>query len=379
MQQHERQRTIISALSLAALLYASPTLLAAPAYSVTNLTPVLPPAGVNAFNSTGEFVTGNPNPPYMPFLDNNGTFGDLPTFGGPATVPNSINDSGQITGYSTLTNDFNPPQHAFLYSNGTMTDIGTLGGTQSAGTAINANGDVAGWSATNTGSDIQAFLYSHGQMIDIGDLGGGYSYANGINIHDQIVGMSRPATSGAFAFLYSNGVMTNLGTLGGTFYSNAVAINDAGQIVGGAQTAGDVTTHAFLYSNGTMTDLTPDAVGSFAWDINNAGTVVGEFDFPDPVIPNQNDTHAFLYSNGTLTDLNTLVDPASGYLLEQAVHTNANGQILVWGLDPSGQPAQLLLTPTPEPATFTLLTLSIPLLLKRRPRPDVICGFHPKQ
>ena len=48
--------------------------------------------------------------------------------------------------------------------------------------------------------------------------------------------------------------MQDLVTLGGTF-SEAYGINEPGQVVGRANTAGDAAWRAFLYSNGTMQDL----------------------------------------------------------------------------------------------------------------------------
>ena len=53
-----------------------------------------------------------------------------------------------------------------------------------------------------------------------------------------------------------------------------------------------------------------------------ADKVVGKFR-----LPNSGDTHAFLYSNGVGFDLNSLIDPASGWVLESADGINNKGQI----------------------------------------------------
>src|SRR5262249_2636129 len=105
----------------------------------------------------------------------------------------------------------------------------------------------------------------------ITDLGGGQAY--GINSSGQVVGQN----AAGHAFLYGNGTMTNLGTLGGTV-SNAISINDRGQVVGWSATGGFQpnstipTTNAFLYSNGTMVGLGPaGAIIGGASGINAAG------------------------------------------------------------------------------------------------------------
>lgn len=70
---------------------------------------------------------------------------------------------------------------------------------------------------------------------------------------------------------------TDLGTLGGTI-SQAFAINNSGQVVGGSWTQGDVSYHATIWNGTTATDLTPGVPGwsSEASDINIAGHVAGD-------------------------------------------------------------------------------------------------------
>lgn len=69
---------------------------------------------------------------------------------------------------------------------------------------------------------------------------------------------------------------TDLGTLGGST-STALGINDAGQVVGGSNLAGDTQYHAFIYDSRTgMQDLggfgKPASIG---FGINNTGQVTG--------------------------------------------------------------------------------------------------------
>src|SRR5437870_515167 len=57
------------------------------------------------------------------------------------------------------------------------------------------------------------------------------------------------------AFSWDHGTLTDLGTLGGSF-SVAIWLNNAGEVVGGANTTiDDESFHATLWKNGVITDL----------------------------------------------------------------------------------------------------------------------------
>jgi probable HAF family extracellular repeat protein len=192
------------------------------------------------------------------------------------------------------------------------------------------------------------------------------SSANAINDAGQVVGSvvgTVTSFSSLRAFLYSGGVMQDLGTLPGGSYSEALAINAMGQVVGAGITASGQL-HAFLYSNGVMQDLGnfPGGDGSFANGINDAGEVVG---FGESL--STRTEHAFLYSDGVMQDLNDLTS-GSGWTLYGANAINNSGQIVGYGLNPSGQEDAFLLTPVPEPSSLVLLALGALGLTARRRR-----------
>ncbi len=157
-------------------------------------------------------------------------------------------------------------------------------------------------SVLSCGASSATVLYS---VVDLGTLGGTSSTANDVNNAGQIVGRSNVAGDGAeHAFLYSGGTMYDLGAMG---YANSTAtrINGSGQIVGYSyNTAGDAgysTRQSFLYSGGAMQNIgSLDGSGSYASDINDSGLVVGSIylsaDSPGA-------TNAYVYRSGVMTNI----------------------------------------------------------------------------
>jgi probable HAF family extracellular repeat protein len=107
-----------------------------------------------------------------------------------------------------------------------------------------------------------------------------------------------------------------------------------------------------------MIDLgTFGGTDSEALGINNSGQVVGEAETSSGA------EHAFLYNgSGSIQDLNDLIG-STGWTLSDAAGINDSGQIVGTGTNPSGAQQAFLLTPVPEPAAITLLLVSAACLL----------------
>jgi probable HAF family extracellular repeat protein len=213
----------------------------------------------------------------------------------------AINDAGQVAGTQNPGErpEGSPPPRAMLYTPGVgVQDLGTLGGTRSEAYALNEQGQVVGYSTTATGAR-HAFLWTPGVgMRDLGVLAEGLgSVARGINDRGEVVGQSTlpipaiPRNPETHAFLWTPaGGMQDLGALGGELTSSvAYDINNAGQVVGRSYSADRIIppdpgsdpeyfSHAFLWAPGQgMKDLGALASGyAVAYAINDAGLVVGK-------------------------------------------------------------------------------------------------------
>jgi probable HAF family extracellular repeat protein len=97
-------------------------------------------------------------------------------------------------------------------------------------------------------------------ITDLGTLGGNNSIPYWITNSGDVVGVSDTGRFDNFgfpidhAFVWSNGSMRDLGTLGGD-NGSANGANDERAVVGGADVAGGVTSHAWLWDKGAITDL----------------------------------------------------------------------------------------------------------------------------
>jgi probable HAF family extracellular repeat protein len=147
-----------------------------------------------------------------------------------------INDSDQIVG--TFDDCDTDIYHAFLWENGEMKDLGTLGGNYAQAFAINNSGQIVG-SSTNSNNCCHGFLWQDGNMVALeGET------AWDINDAGQILcGDKDGLKDGDSSLLYDNGNYYALDDLvldiGEWTILAGYSINDLGQIVGSGYIDGE--------------------------------------------------------------------------------------------------------------------------------------------
>jgi probable HAF family extracellular repeat protein len=237
---------------------------------------------------------------------------------------------------------------------GAMTPLRTLGGYNGVANMINTRGQIAG-EAENATIDpscpspqvyqFKPVLWQSGDVEELPTAGGDPNgVALAINQAGQIVGASGACATFSqtllvnlqplHALLWEAGKVIDLGSLGGTGHGNGIValnLNNLGEVVGASDLAGDKVSHAFLWTRLTgMQDLgTLDGdVISAALAINDSGVITGvslDADF---------NLRAFVRRDGVMTDVNTLIPANSPLYLLLACSINAAGEITGLAVNP---------------------------------------------
>jgi probable HAF family extracellular repeat protein len=178
--------------------------------------------------------------------------------------------------------------HAFRVTGEHMQPLGASANYRIQAHAINTAGQVVGWSARAGQGTSSGFAFiTDGQDIhQVGalDFGTGTqqgSSAWGINDHGHIVGLAGQRRGPRHAFLYDGQDMHDLGTLN-NWFSIALSINNHADIVGYAwyRIRDSVDARALLWRKRRLIDLTA-VIGDPQWvlrkavAINDAGQIVG--------------------------------------------------------------------------------------------------------
>lgn len=193
---------------------------------------------------------------------------------GPAGGEAQINDKGQVA--FAVPRDGPTGNVTRFYDGTTVLDVGPAGSVVVNLAGLNEHEQIAG--SFFLGETIHAFLWSAPTgTVDLGAFGPppGWSLASGLNNKDQVVGNSQVNPTTAHAVLWSSKTgMLDLGTLGGP-QSEAMAINDKGQVTGRADSANNV--EAFIWTKaGGMRGIGTLAGGfSIGTHINAVGQIAG--------------------------------------------------------------------------------------------------------
>jgi probable HAF family extracellular repeat protein len=236
------------------------------------------------------------------FVYENGVMTPIPTWpGGTNGFATGVNNRGQVVGWAE--NGVEDPTcntpvvHQFRgfmldTRTGEMTELTPLpGDSTSTGNAINERGQVVGISGECSNA-VGGFSAQHavlwepdGTAIDIGNLGGeAWHTPMDINEGGDVVGFGNPETVpgdafGIQAFYWSKqSDIVALGVFDGDDTSQALGINDRGQIVGLSR--GPNGNRAFLWEGDELIDLNDRAPGYdgtllVAGHINDAGVITG--------------------------------------------------------------------------------------------------------
>jgi Hint domain len=236
-------------------------------------------SGATAFNDNGQLVgqTQDNQGNTVGFIDNSGTittFSDPDAsnnFGPTVTEPFGINNAGQIVGWYYAAGYFT----GFIDNNGTFATItdplayvngnpsmnGSISGGGTLPNGINNQGQIVGFFINSIGTQF-GFVDTNGTFAAISDplaAAGLFvgTYASGINDSGEVVGWFYDASGS------QHGMIDNAGTFTTVDYPGAIAtgvrgINNTGDLVGFYTIAGSNDEHGF--------EVTPDAGAASGYD-----------------------------------------------------------------------------------------------------------------
>ena len=184
-------------------------------------------------------------------------------------------------------------------------DVLTPGGTIGTTSLLDVNNkkEIVGGFADSASPD--GFLVSRkGEVTTIGLPARG-GFVHGINHLGEMTGWY---STGAFPFLHGffrdkKGVFTTL-DVPGSDLTEAVGLNDRGQVVGDYRDAGSGVFHGFVWDAGVFSTIDvpfPGAISTAAVGINRFGDIVGFYD-------DANGRHGFVFKDG---EFSTTVFPGS--------------------------------------------------------------------
>lgn len=261
------------------------------------------------------------------FVWHGGKLDLLPTVGGSWAMPTAINERGQIVGSGPVGPGGQGVHRGYLWQDGTVTEIAPVAGC--AATLphdISDAGQVVG-QACHPGVGGAAFAWQGGRLTLL-DVDGVNVNAEAISADGRIVGHRQTAGGSMQAFVLADGVVTDLPTFNpGRNYSVARDINASGLIVGSSDRG---WRRAVRWHDGAIDDIwipTDPLVHTEAVAVNDAGRIVGFATLNRGAGPNQ----AVVWDGTATRSLETL-----GTIESHATGVNAAGVVSGAARDPSG-------------------------------------------
>ncbi|WP_154668046.1 hypothetical protein [Pseudoduganella violaceinigra] len=290
-------------------------------------------------------------------------------------TPQFLNDAGQVAG---IGQDGKP---AIWNRDGSIVHLAGAAG-QVTLTGFNNQGTVIGNATIPGYAQSQAVVWRNGGAMELLTSAGTGGIAAGLNNRGDIVGFNHNGSGPAGFILWGDGSAPQL------FDDyRPHMINDVGMVLGGrrdefgfrswrdgvfaddrlpydfevralniqGQAAGyQDTGNAFKLLRQEGRWQRQDLWSAYAYDINDAGSVVGESEY----------LRAMLWYQDRPYVLDHLWNEAqyAGWFLRHAWQINAGGQILASGTSEWEHGATFLLSPVPEPAQGLLLLAGIALL-----------------
>ena len=278
------------------------------------------------------------------------------------TYAYGINNAGTIVGYS---DDGVTIAHGFIRHGASVTgyDVPAAVGIFSEIYAINNSGRIAG--AYYDGVGLFGFTHDTGAPVKL-DPGGIDVFAFGINDTGSVVGRHAGADGVPHGWLWNGSSFSDVDRPGAE-RTIVRDIDNTGRMVGYSGDAAGMATHAFIRDAGGFTDIdVPGALGTLAFGINERGWLVGEwFD--------ANTTHGLLIRG----DHSVTID-IPGAAFTEVTGVNDDGTLV--GLFGDADHVHFhaftaTLTPVPEPSTWALFALGLPLLTLRRRVAVAVAGL----
>jgi len=251
--------------------------------------------------------------------------GILPNFD--RSWPRGVNSQGQVVGFCRQA--FRRPgspwqEFPFFWDE--------LGGIQQLplpvgvnygwASAINDNGEIAG-QISLPNNTMQVVLWSGAGMAVLA-TGAGWHAAHDVNnaSPSTVVGMVQSGGTG-HPCAWIGGTQHLIPLLPGTTGGDALAVNDAGTVVGYCMSAAGYVPFSWTLAGGTVAlGFPPGVTSGYAVDINTAGDVLMRI--------STGSNHAAVLSGGAWSIVDTNIDPAAVGHVSIPIGMDDQGRILVW-------------------------------------------------